>query len=419
MFKTIFSAIFLAAVGYTAEPEPKTAADVVARFLTATGGHVLTNRPSYRATGSFELIKPPVTGSLEVLGAAPNKQRLRVDIPSSGLHDRGFDGLVRWSFNPRPGYRRDEKWTWQSMQGYQLEDPRKPYPVNEALDLYAWLHQGPQFETMFLAGKTNFQGKATYAVASERLGRTIVEYFDTNSWFRVGMDFGGAQPERIVFSDYRGFGSLQIPTVISREEKEIVRDRFKIDSLDFVRVHSSAFSIPVHAKTWPPDWHQIEEAYPPEFAKNLPWPWRGEHRRWFNEGFSKKEDEFFWSYAICNTLIGDTLHTAEEVKAALHRYDASLYGQAYSPDKILVEVLDQEKVRKASHDTVRYAIKIEGFDAEATKQTLTTHLQVFRWYCPVADRTVFLILRSPRIHKEQDSVWQVLDQFWNNLICHI
>jgi hypothetical protein len=419
MFKSLFSAVLLISGSCAAESEPKTAAEVVTHFLSATGGHALTNLPSYRATGSFELVKPSVTGLLEVVGAAPNRQRLRVDIPSAGLHDRGFDGLVRWSFNPRPGYRRDEKWTWQSTQGYQLEDPRKPYPINEALDLYAWLHQGPQFETMFLAGKTNFQGRGTHTIVVERNGRTIVEYFDTNSWFRVGMDFGGPQPERIVFSDYRAFGSLQIPTVISREEKDVVRDRFKIDGLDFVRVSSSTFSIPVHAKTWPADWHQIEEAYPPGFAKDLPWPWRGEHRRWFNEGFPKEEDEFFWSYVICNTLVGDTLQSPAEVKAALHRYDASLYGQAFSPEKILVEVLDQSKVRKAGHDAVRYAINIEGFDAEATKQKLTTHLQVFRWYCPVADRTVFLILRSPRSYKANDSVWEVLEEFWNVLTCHI
>ena len=42
----------------------------------------------------------------------------------------------------------------------------------------------------------------------------------------------------------------------------------------------------------------------------------------------------------------------------------------------------------------------------ATKKELTTHLEIFRWYCPDAKRTAVLILRSPHPFQDDDPVWK-------------
>ena len=73
---------------------------------------------------------------------------------------------------------------------------------------------------------------------------------------------------------------------------------------------------------------------------------------------------------------------------------------------------------KFGHRGIRRSVTIDGFDAEATKKELTTHLEVFRWYCPTADRTGMLVLRSPRPFKNDDAVWRVLLSFWEKIECH-
>src|SRR5437667_9142942 len=75
-----------------------------------------------------------------------------------------------------------------------------------------------------------------------------------------------------------------------------------------VLVADSKFVLPIHVPDWPDDWNEMDEAYPPPtFAKQLPWPWKGEHSRWFNAKFDKPGDDFFWSYVVFNALEGDTL----------------------------------------------------------------------------------------------------------------
>ena len=104
---------------------------------------------------------------------------------------------------------------------------------------------------------------------------------------------------------------------------------------------------------------------------------------------------------------------------ALKRDDGSLYGDAFPPDKIKVFVGAEQKTEKLGHAVTWRSVTIDGFDAEAMKKELTTHLEVFRWYCPTADRTGFLILRSPRVFKDDDAVWKVLLSFWDKITCHI
>jgi hypothetical protein len=112
------------------------------------------------------------------------------------------------------------------------------------------------------------------------------------------------------------------------------------------------------------------------------------------------------------------LKTADELKDALHRYDAALYGQTFPPEKIKVTVGAEASEEKLGHQVTRRAVQIDGFDAEASRKPLTTHLQVFRWYCPVADRTGMMILRSPRKFDETDDVWKTLRSFWKEAECH-
>jgi len=73
---------------------------------------------------------------------------------------------------------------------------------------------------------------------------------------------------------------------------------------------------------------------------------------------------------------------------------------------------------KLGHAVTRRAVQIDGFDAEAARKPLTTYLQVYRWHCPVADRTGMLVLRSPRVFSPDEDPWKTLLGFWVEAECH-
>ena len=127
----------------------------------------------------------------------------------------------------------------------------------------------------------------------------------------------------------------------------------------------SKFVLPIHVPDWPADWNEMDEAYPPPtFAKQLPWPWKGEHSRWFTAKFDKPGDDFFWSYVVFNALEGDTLKSREELADALKRYDGSLYGDAFPPAKIRVAIGPDQDTWKFGRRGIRRSVTIDGFDAE-------------------------------------------------------
>ena len=400
---------------------PPSAKAIIAKYVEAIGGRdAILKHGSCHWSGKFDLPAQQVSGSLDVFGAQPHKQLMKVNIPGAGKYLRAFDGRIAWTFDPQEGSRAGTNWTYHAKQGLRRRSLDDRYPLNDVFDLYASLHDEKDFVSLKTAGTAPFEGRECYQLEIIRSrGQVLTEFYDAGSGLLAGMAYGGDKPETIVLEDYREFDGVKIPTRVSRKERGTVKDLFTIASVEFTPVVDSVFAMPVHVPDWPANWHQIDEAYPPGFAKNLPWPWKGEHNRWFNDGFDKADESFFWSYVVFNALEGDTLKTRDELADALKRYDGSLYGDAFPPDKIKVSVGAEQKAEKLGHAVTRRSVTIDGFDAEATKKELTTHLEVFRWYCPAADRTGFLILRSPRPFKDDDAVWKVLLFFWDKITCHI
>ena len=166
----------------------------------------------------------------------------------------------------------------------------------------------------------------------------------------------------------------------------------------------------------PPDWRIEDTEYPPAWAKTLPWKGRLQLR--FPKGFFRANDDYTWSYPIFYWLEGDVLDKQVEFDRALRAYDAGLYGGQFAAQKIKIEFGKTQMTTRHSHAVVRWSITLHGFDPFVTKKPLTTHLEVFRWYCPKTDHTAVLILRSPRPFDTEDKVWKDLLQFWEKMDCH-
>ena len=399
-------------------PSPQT---IVARHVEAVGGRAaLLKHQSYHWTGGFELPAQKVSGSLEIFGKAPHKFWLKVEIPGAGKYLRATDGRTMWHFNPQPGSRSGKDWESHARQGLRrLADERQQH-LTDVLDLNSMLNDETGLTHAHTVGRIRFQDRECLQLdLTGRNEQGVTEYFDPASGLRAGVSYAGTNAETFITTEYKEIGGVTIPTRVIRLDGERTNDVFTIISAESVLAPDSKFVLPIHVPDWPTDWNEMDEAYPPPtFAKQLPWPWKGEHSRWFNAKFDKPGDDFFWSYVVFNALEGDTLKSREELADALKRYDGSLYGDAFPPAKIRVEIGPDQDTWKFGHRGIRRSVTIDGFDAEATKKELTTHLEVFRWYCPMADRTGMLVLRSPRPFKNDDAVWRVLLSFWEKIECH-
>ena len=393
------------------------ARDLVERNVLAIGGReALLDHKAYRATGAFELPQQSMRGSLELLARQPNKFWLKVEIPRAGRYLRATDGTTMWHFNPQPVYRLGDGYEFHTRQGIKRADDEKQHRLMEVLDVFSVLRSA----ATGAVSRAAFNEQDCWALQSVNRGtQAMTEYFDVRSGARVGVAYSGTNAETFLLGERRAFGAVTIPSRVVRKEGDRTNDVFTIASFEFVDVPDAKFAMPVHLPGWPVDWHEIDEAYPPpSFAKNLPWPWKGDHGRLFNDVFGKTNDAFFWSYVVLNTLEGDTLKSAADLREALHRYDGSLYGDAFAPERIKITIGEESSEQKFGHRVTRRSVTIDGFDAEAGRKELRTHLETFRWYCPAADRTAMLVLRSPRTFQPGDEVWRILLQFRDDLVCH-
>lgn len=153
----------------------------------------------------------------------------------------------------------------------------------------------------------------------------------------------------------------------------------------------------------PKGWRMENTAYPPPWAKSL--PWKGSLQLRFPEGFFDKDDDFFWSYPILYQLQGNVIKTNEELKRALLEYDIGLYGDRYPKEKVTMHVNNGKQAKGHS------VVVINGYDPFTTKASLRTWIHVDRRYDSKSDRTVILLLRSAQPFDLDNPVWKELRTF--------
>jgi hypothetical protein len=166
----------------------------------------------------------------------------------------------------------------------------------------------------------------------------------------------------------------------------------------------------------PKGWRTEDVPYPPPWARQL--PWRGDIQIRFPPGWFDASSSHFWSYPILYWLEDNVLASRDDLEKALRAYDGGLYRGAFDAAKIKIDVGEDRKEESHGHAVIRRAVTVEGYDPFTTRKELTTHLEVFRWFCPEAKRTAVLILRSPHPFQADDSVWKDLLPFRESFSCH-
>lgn len=212
------------------------ARQIIERFVTAIGGaDAVRKYKSRRAVGTFSVPAQGLSGALEVLAAAPDRQLVRISLSGIGEIQQGFDGRVAWSVDPMTGPR-------------VLEGAARAQAQMDA-DFYSELHDEKRYTKIETVARTDFEGAAAYKVRLIRpSGEEDFEYFAVDTGLLIGSDLTrispmGPVPATTVISDYKPFGTIRLATRVVQRlmgmEQVITVATVEHDTVD-----ESAFALP-------------------------------------------------------------------------------------------------------------------------------------------------------------------------------
>lgn len=181
------------------------ASTIIARYIEAIGGKdALLKTVSRHIRGTYSVPDQGMEASLEMFRSIPNKLLIRIYIPDVGEITQGFDGQVGFMNSP--------------MQGASILEGNRLRQIGETADFYTELHRAEKFTSMETVELTEFQGKPCYKVKlMSKAGREYAEFFDPQTGLLAGnvgkQEIPGGTVEQItVYSDYKRFGDLLLPT---------------------------------------------------------------------------------------------------------------------------------------------------------------------------------------------------------------
>lgn len=194
----------------------QTADEIVEKHLTAIGGRAaLAKLQSRTMVGTITLSTPggDVTGPIEALNQAPNKQRTLINLDLSALGagpvviDQRFDGTTGYVLDSMQGDR--------PIGGSQLENMKNaafPTPL---------LNYEERGTTVELKGKAKIGERDAYELIVQRKGGTAARQFvDAESYLplrlivTVDVPGMGALDQTTDFSDQRDVDGVKIPFLL-------------------------------------------------------------------------------------------------------------------------------------------------------------------------------------------------------------
>lgn len=214
--------------------------EVVDRYVKAIGGKAaVTKYKSTRVVGTFSVPAQGLSGTLEVLSAAPDRFLMRVTLPGVGAIANGFDGKVAWLMDP--------------MMGPMLLEGEALAQMKVDADYDGALHNDENCKSLETVARTVFEGTPVYEVRVERQsGGEDFEFYDVASRLLVGSTGRRTLPMGTfdvtnVLSGYKDFGGLRLATRWSQRLMGI-EQVMTIGSVEFDTVDASAFALPPQIK---------------------------------------------------------------------------------------------------------------------------------------------------------------------------
>lgn len=183
---------------------------ILERYVAAVGGaDALRNLKTRRVLGEFEIEGMNMTGSFEILGSAPARSVIALDIPGVGQFRQVVNGEKAWSLDPLSGVR--------ELAGAELADYLRDAEFHRELNFKKLFAKLEVVSRLKLGDQEAFIVNATPA-----LGVAEQFYFDATSGLLIRQDTrrespNGVMPSEIFFSDYRTVDGVRMPWRIRQQ----------------------------------------------------------------------------------------------------------------------------------------------------------------------------------------------------------
>jgi hypothetical protein len=216
------------------------ARSIIDKYVQAIGGRkAILAHSSSHASGTMNVASAGITGTVEIYNAKPAKSLVKTNVGGIGEIMEGFDGTHGWGISPMTGP--------SLAEGTELEQKRFD------ADFYSDLHDDARYTSMKTIEKTTFEGRPAYKVSLvKKIGGEDIEYFDTESGFKIGTTAtreGPMGPMNVTISqtDYKKFGDVMVPTTL-KQSVAGVANVITITAIEFDNVPPSTFDIPERIK---------------------------------------------------------------------------------------------------------------------------------------------------------------------------
>ncbi len=205
------------------------AREIINRHVKAIGGRaaVLAVK-SMHGTGTLLVPSNGMTGTIEVFGAAPNLQVVKIIVGGMGEIADGFDGTHGWSMS--------------AITGPMLKVGKELDQAKLDADFYSELRDPQTYPTVKTLEKVTFDGRPCYKVSLTRIDASNdIDYYDVTTGLRAGSENTRETPmgtitQTSVESEYKKFGTLMQPTVLTQKangvEQKITLTAVEYDSVD-------------------------------------------------------------------------------------------------------------------------------------------------------------------------------------------
>jgi hypothetical protein len=230
--------LLLLPAGLSAQALPE-AATIIRKYVKAMGGESLGGKPGMVTEGTFTLPAMGASGAMQVAHARPNRLVLRMTLPGIGDMRSGLDGNVGWSLNP--------------LEGPRLLTGNELVQLRDDADFAATLRAAHLIESMETVERSEVDGEACYSVRIRwKSGRETRDCYSAETGLLLSTDLRtetvmGAVDARILFSDYKDFDGVRLPT---RTVQKVMGQEFvmTVSSVRFGPVDAAIFALPAEIK---------------------------------------------------------------------------------------------------------------------------------------------------------------------------
>jgi hypothetical protein len=216
------------------------AREIIDRHVKAIGGRdaVLAHK-SMHGTGMLSVPAQGMNGTIEVFGAAPNLQVVKVTIAGQGEIIEGFDGSHGWSLN--------------QITGPSLKVGKELDQAKLDADFYSELRDPKTYPEVKTLEKVTFDGRPCYKVSLKRIdGSDDIDYYDAETGLRAGSENTretqmGKIQQTSIEGGYKKFGKLMQATTVKVKALGL-EQVITLNTVEYDSVPASAFEPPAAIK---------------------------------------------------------------------------------------------------------------------------------------------------------------------------